>query len=106
MSLVNAFQGRLFASDFLRDSIAGLEEWRLVDEDVLDDLERELRTVVDRFPITGSPNESQTEDDLIWPVLERLGWTASLRQQNLSVRGRDDVPDGLLLCRLLGEDEG
>ena len=36
------------------------------------------------IPITGSPNESQTEDDLIWPVLAHLGWTESLRQQNLS----------------------
>ena len=29
-------------------------------------------------------------------MLARLGWTASLRQQNLSARGREDVPDGLL----------
>src|SRR6266436_2711654 len=41
-------------------------------------------------------NSSQTEDDLIWPVLSRLGWTESLRQQNLAPRGREDVPDGLL----------
>jgi len=33
---------------------------------------------------------------LIWSVLTRLGWTASLRNQNLTTRGRDDVPDGLL----------
>jgi Putative transposase len=26
----------------------------------------------------------------------RLGWTASLRQQNLAAKGRDDVPDGIL----------
>ena len=31
-----------------------------------------------------------------WPVLAHLGWTASLRQQNLSAAGRQDVPDGLL----------
>ena len=43
-----------------------------------------------------TPNESQTEDDLIWPLLAALGWTASLRQQNLAPRGREDVPDGLL----------
>ena len=55
-----------------------------------------LRAVFDRFPISQTPNESQTEDDLIWPILETLGWTQSLRQQNLSPRGREDVPDGLL----------
>ena len=51
-----------------------------------------------RFPVSQSPNESQTEDDLIWPVLRLLGWTASLRQQNLSAHGREDVPDGLLFA--------
>ena len=55
-----------------------------------------MRAIFTRFPTTQSPNESQTEDDLIWPILQRLGWTASLRQQNLAARGRDDVPDGLL----------
>ncbi|MCA3698905.1 MAG: restriction endonuclease, partial [Brevundimonas sp.] len=30
------------------------------------------------------------------PVLDALGWKDSLRQQNLTVTGRDDVPDGLL----------
>ena len=52
------------------------------------------------FPssIASSPNESQTENDLIWPVLTQLGWTASLRQQNLSAHGREDVPDGLLFA--------
>ena len=44
------------------------------------------------------PNESQTEDDLIWPVLKCLCWTASLRQQNLSAHGHKDIPDGLLFA--------
>ena len=56
-----------------------------------------------------SPNESQTEDDLIWPLLGVLGWTASLRQQNLAPRGREDVPDGLLVqgrrCKSAGESD-
>ena len=56
------------------------------------------------FPIAGSPNESQTEDDLIWPVLTQLGWTASLRQQNLSAHGREDVPDGLLFRDAAAKD--
>ena len=43
-----------------------------------------------------TPNETHTEDDLIWPVLECLGWTEKLRHQNLSERGRDEVPDGIL----------
>ena len=54
--------------------------------------------VFEPFPIAGAPNESQTEDDLIWPVLSVLGWKSSLRQQNLSATGREDVPDGLLFA--------
>ena len=96
MSLDTAFQGSLFASDFLSDAITRLPDWQELDDASLEDLEGALRAIFDRFPAAASPNESQTEDDLIWPVLARLGWTASLRQQNLSAFGRVDVPDGLL----------
>ena len=90
------FQGSLFAEDFLRDSVSALPDWNILTDAALDDLEDALRNGFARFPTKGSPNESQTEEDLIWPVLAALGWTASLRQQNLSARGREDVPDGLL----------
>ena len=96
MSLDTAFQGSLFASDFLSDAITRLPDWQELGDASLEDLEGALRAIFDRFPAAASPNESQTEDDLIWPVLARLGWTASLRQQNLSAFGRVDVPDGLL----------
>ena len=98
MSLDTAFQGSLFANDFLRDSIAETSDWQGLDDIALDNLEGALRTVFDGFPYAGAPNEGQTEDDLIWPVLGALGWSASLRQQNLSAAGREDVPDGLLFA--------
>ena len=98
MNLDTAFQGSLFASDFLCDAITRLPDWQELDDASLEDLEAALRTICDRFPAAASPNESQTEDDLIWPVLARLGWAASLRQQNLSAYGRVDVPDGLLFA--------
>ena len=98
MSLDTAFQGSLFASDFLCDAITGLPDWQELDDASLEDLEAALRAICDCFPAAASPNESQTEDDLIWPVLARLGWAASLRQQNLSAYGRMDVPDGLLFA--------
>ena len=72
---------------------AGLGE--LTDEFV-ELVRADLKRIFDRFPTSQTPNESQTEDDLIWPVLTRIGWTASLRQQNLAPHGREDVPDGLL----------
>ena len=98
MSIGEVFRGRLFAEDFLAESIVRSADWSELDDAALDDLEAALRTIFDRFPIAISPNESQTEDDLIWPVLHCLGWTASLRQQNLTPRGRGDVPDGLLFA--------
>ncbi len=50
------------------------------------------------FPRWSDSTEAQTEDDLIWPVLSALGFADTLRQQNLTVTGRDDVPDGLLFA--------
>ena len=93
-----SFQGSLFAEDYLRESIVGTPDWLNLDDTTLDALEAGLREFFARFPTGQLPNESQTEDDLIWPVLDRLGWTVRLRQQNLSVRGREDVSDGLLFA--------
>ena len=100
----NLSRGGLFADGFLCDTIAGSADWKALDDAALDALERTLGALLARFPSEGVPNESQTEDDLIWPVLQRLGWTQSLRQQNLSARGRDHVPDGLLFADAAAKD--
>ncbi|WEJ17616.1 BREX-1 system adenine-specific DNA-methyltransferase PglX (plasmid) [Sinorhizobium sp. K101] len=89
------FQGSLFASDFLTETIARGADWQAIN---LSALAADLTAIYGRFPTAHTPNESQTEDDLIWPILQRLGWSASLRQQNLAARGRQDVPDGLLFA--------
>lgn len=91
-----ASQGSLFTSDFLTESIQDVSEWNTLGDADLEKFGESIRGHFDSFPITQTPNESQTEDDLIWPILEALGWTESLRQQNLSPKGREDVPDGLL----------
>jgi hypothetical protein len=92
----NISQGSLFSTDFLRETIATSADWELFSGADIDTLATDLRAIFSRFPTAQKPNESQTEDDLIWPILARLGWTASLRQQNLAAKGREDVPDGLL----------
>ena len=78
------------------ESITRVTDWRAISDPEVAKLAEDLSVIYSRFPISQTPNESQTEDDLIWPILVRLGWTASLRQQNLAAKGRDDVPDGLL----------
>ena len=98
MPLDTAFQGTLFTRDFLTESIARVEDWLALSDDDLAAVEVDLRSLVKAFPTDGRPNETQTEDDLIWPILTRLGWTETLRQQNLSASGRTDVPDGLLFA--------
>ena len=104
MSIGEVFRGGLFASDLLADAAGRPDDWPALDDAELDDLEASFRAVFARFPVSQSPNESQTEDDLIWPVLRLLGWTASLRQQNLSAHGREDVPDGLLFADEAAKD--
>ena len=96
VNMETAFQGSLFAGDFLCDGIKDEDEWQALDDSALDALENDLREIFEPFPRDRSPIEAHTEDDLIWPVLGRLGWTAYLRQQKLSDTGRQDIPDGLL----------
>ena len=100
----NYFQGSLFAQDLLDSSIAEFPEWEAYGDPDLASFESEVQLLFDRFPTDGKPNETQTEDDLIWPVLRLLGWTESLRQQNLSAKGREDVPDGLLFADAAAKD--
>ena len=92
------FQGSLFTNDFLTQSISANADWAQFDNAAIDTLARELQAIFAKFPVAQTPNETRTEDDLIWPVLRCLGWTQFMRQQNLTVKGREDVPDGLLFA--------
>lgn len=87
--------GALFTTDYLVEAITGTAAYRAVD---VAGLRARLDQIATAFPQNQRTNESQTEDDFIWPVLAALGWSESLRQQNLTVTGRDDVPDGLLFA--------
>lgn len=94
----NISLGSLFTSDFLTESITQNADWDGLTPTDMSQLLNDLRNIYAAFPTARNPNEAQTEDDLIWPILARLGWRSSLRQQNLAARGRDDVPDGLLFA--------
>ena len=98
MNKERPFQGSLFVEGLLSESIVNFPEWQEFDDEAFERTCSDLLAIFTRFPVGHSPNESQTEDDLIWPVLEVIGWKERLRQQNLSPRGRDDVPDGLLFA--------
>ena len=88
--------GNLFMSDFLADSIRQTPEWHALDDHRIDQFIEKSKDIFANFPANKSPNESQTEADLIKPMLHTLGWKETLDQQNLSSRGRFDIPDLLL----------
>lgn len=92
----SAYQGSLFSNDFVERSITDGPDWISISPGELTTARSELTAIFARFPTGQTPNETQTEDDLIWRVLSRLGWSEHLRQQNLSARGRQDIPDGIL----------
>jgi hypothetical protein len=73
-------------------------DWNQLSDAVIDKLYADISGIFASFPTAYSPNETRTEDDLIWPILARLGWDHFMRQQNLTVKGREDVPDGLLFA--------
>lgn len=85
--------GALFTQDYLEEGITQSQAWAAIDAAALRD---RLAAILAVFPHATSPNEATTESDLVWPVLEALGWGEYLTQQNLSEKGRVDVPDGLL----------
>ena len=91
-------QGGLLTSGFLADSIRDMADWQDFQDKELLQFENDLRGIASGFPASQAPNEAQTEQELIFPVLRVLGWTDTLPQQNLSPKGREDVPDGLLFA--------
>ena len=88
--------GHLFTEYFLTEGIRSTSEWR---ESVAsaDAFESFRDGVGERYEsLSGSvdPNEAVTEQELIRPVLELLGWADYLPQQGAS--RNEDIPDHLL----------
>ena len=88
--------GGLFTRDFLIEGITDELAWKELDDSILADLRNRLDALFASFGKLKTPTEAETEKDLIWPLLEALGWLDMLVQQNLSVKRREDVPDALL----------
>ena len=89
-------RGLLFTREFLKRGIAETTAWAALIESEVESFRVTARSIFKRFPVSGSPNEATTERDLIFKVLEALGWEDILVQQSTSKR-RTDIPDALLL---------
>jgi hypothetical protein len=91
-------QGQLFSSDFLLRGIAETAAWQALPASELDAFQAALNAHFVRFTADSTLNEAQTEDELVEPIIDLLGWQdAWISQVNLSPSGREDVPDFLLL---------
>ncbi|MCH8172662.1 MAG: Eco57I restriction-modification methylase domain-containing protein [Proteobacteria bacterium] len=89
-------KGSLFTREYLIEGIGQSEEWNNLNDKVIENFRDELLEIFNSFPVSGNPIEATTEDDLIKPVIEALGWNDYLTQQTTARKGRDDVPDFLL----------
>lgn len=89
--------GRLFTIAFLQEGIVETVEWQSLDEAIIDALMADARAIIERHRAIANPKEAQTEKDVIFPLLDALGWKdKTFVQPNLSAKGRADVPDALL----------
>ena len=87
--------GHLFTQYFLTDGIRATPE-RRAQAPAFAAFHKEARRLFQDFAAFHNPNETQTEQDLIRPLLELLGWTDDLPQQTSS--GGEDIPDLLLFA--------
>ncbi|MDG4553743.1 MAG: restriction endonuclease [Candidatus Competibacter sp.] len=88
-------QGTLLTQDFFRAGIKETDAWQRLDADELTRFRARIEAIFGVFPADSQANEAVTETEIVFPVLEALGW-AYLPQQTASGKGRQDVPDVLL----------
>ena len=92
--------GQLFSEHFLVEGIRTTDAYKRVagDPSVARDLQQNLQEIFGRFLGQDSPDEAQTEQDLIFRILEAVGWNRDLWlvQPRAARKGRSDVPDMLL----------
>ena len=91
--------GHLFASYFLTEGIRQeTPEWKADDAmpEKFAAFRDDVRRCYDAISGSAEPNEAATEQDLIRPVLELLGWDDYLPQQGAA--RNEDIPDHLLFA--------
>ena len=88
--------GQLFTDYFLSEGIQSTDEWAasLATPREIEAFREGLRRPYETLSRARDPNESVTEQELILPVLELLGWTDYLPHQGTALN--EDIPDYLL----------
>ena len=90
--------GQLFTHYFLTDGIKATAEWKasLGQPEAFAAFRNGVARHHDALSRSRNPNEARTEEELIRPVLELLGWTEYVPQP--SAAGHEDIPDHLLFA--------
>ena len=90
--------GQLFTHYFLTDGIRATPEWQAsaADPQAFAAFRQSVLQRYEALARAAEPNEAVTEQDLIRPVLELLGWADYLPQQRTA--GNEDIPDHLLFA--------
>ena len=88
--------GQLFTQYFLTDGIRVTLEWKAsVDNPgAFESFKVAATDLFNRFSAFNEPNEAVTEQQLIRPILETLGWNQYMPQQG--AQRNEDIPDYLL----------
>ena len=90
--------GQLFTHYFLTDGIKATDEWKnsVSHPETFAAFSTAISDLFEKFVRFKNPNESVTEQDMIRPVLELLGWMDYLPQQGAA--RNEDIPDHLLFA--------
>lgn len=89
-------QGTLFTEDFLNEGIQGTDAWRSITTESLDAFSAAVRTTLSQVADPARLNEAQTEERIVKPILDALGWQGCYWvQERLETKGRANVPDYL-----------
>lgn len=96
--------GQLFTQYFLTDGIKTTPEWQRSEAEpgAFHAFRDAARQCCDALAAAADPNEALTEQRLVRPLLEALGWTDCLPQQ--AAAGNEDIPDHLLFADAASRD--
>jgi hypothetical protein len=86
--------GNLFTRDFLDEGIQQTDAWKALSPERFAEHKAALRQLFAAFPTSGSPNEADTEDRLVYPVTERLGWVRTVK--TAIEKANRQIPDAFL----------